>query len=205
MEGLLNNSFLLTPLYRLTLYAAILPSAYFIGMVVGGKRHALGLNVWAVAIKAVIGWVLIIGIYILCGLLFRCTMNDLGAFIDATKGSHPFVRYYPVAVFIVAFAGFWYPRADFFNINRTRSKRVLLFFVCFTPLYLMIGYMLFVKSDLWGLCLRFGFRSSLLAFTISFPMIFYNAPDGLTQVWLYVIRFLFRVNPPNSKDESSSK
>jgi len=132
-------------------------------------------------------------------------MNDLGAFIDAKTGSNPFVRYYPVAVFIVALAGFWYPRANFFNINRTRAKRVLLFLVCFAPLYLMLGYMLFVKSDLWGLCLRFGFRSSLLAFTISFPVIFYNAPDGLTQAWIYVIQFLFRVNAPNSNDESSSE
>jgi hypothetical protein len=205
MEGLTNNSFLLSPLYRVMLYAAILPSAYFIWMVVGGGRHSFKLSVWAVAMRAVIGWVLIIGIYDLCGLLFRFTMNDLGAFIDATKGSNHFVRYYPVAVFIVAVAGLWYPRADFFNINRTRSKRVLLFLVCFTPLYLMLGYMLFVKSDLWGLCLRFGFRSSLLAFTISLPIIFYNAPDSLTQVSIYVIQFLFRVNPSNSNDESLSE
>jgi len=205
MEGLTANSFLTSHLYVVMLYAAVLPSAYFIAMVVGGMRHSFRLNVWAVVIKAVTGWILIIGIYELCGLLFRFTMNDLGAFIDATKGSNPFVRYYPVAVFIIAFAGFWYPHADFFNINRIRSKRVLLFFVCFTPLYLMIGYMLFVKSDLWGLCLRFGFRSSLLAFTISFPTIFYNAPDSFTQAWIYVIQFLFRVNPPNSNDESLSE
>ena len=205
MEGLTANSFSTSPLYSITLYAAILPSVYFIIMVVGGIRNSFRLNVWCVLKRAVIGWILIIGIYELCGLLFGITMNDLGAFIDATKGSNPFVRYYPVAVLIVAVAGFWYPRADFFNINRTRFKRVLLFFVCFTPLYLMIGYMLFVKSGLWGLCLRFGFRSSSLAFTISFPTIFYNAPDSYTQVWIYVIQFLFRVNTPNSNNESSSE
>jgi hypothetical protein len=116
----------------------------------------------------------------------------LGAFIDAKTGSNPLVRCYPVAVLIAAVAGFWYPMADFFNMNRTRFKRVLLFFVCFTPLYLMLGYMLLVESDLWGLCLRFGFRSSMLAFTISMPVIFLNSPDGFTQLWVYVIHFLFR-------------
>lgn len=205
MEGLTTNSFLTSHLYVVMLYAAVLPSAYFIAMVVGGMRHSFRFSVWAVALRAVTGWILIIGIYELFGLLFMVTMNNLGAFIDATKGSNPFVRYYPVAVFIVAFAGFYYPHADFFNINRTRSKRVLLFFICFTPLYLMLVYMLFVKSDLWGLCLRFGFRSSLLAFTISFPMIFYNAPDSFTQVWSHLIEFLFRTNLPNSNDESSSE
>jgi len=205
MEGLTTNSFLTSPLYRITLYAAIVPSLYFIMMVAGGIRNSLRLSVWCVVKRAVIGWILSIGILILCGLLFRITMNDLGEFIDATKGSNPFVRYYPVAVLIIACAGFWYPRADFFNINRTRSKRVLLFFVCFTPLYLMIGYMLFVKSDLWGLCLRFGFRSSLLAFTISLPTIFYNAPDSFTQAWIYVFQFLFRVNSSDSNDGSSSE
>jgi hypothetical protein len=205
MEGLTTNSFLTSPLYRITLYATIVPSVYFIIMLVGGKRNSLRLSVWCVVKRAVIGWILSIGILTLLGLLFGITMNDLGAFIDATKGSNSFVRYYPVAVLIVAVAGFWYPRADFFNINRTRSKRVLLFFVCFTPLYLMIGYMLFIKSDLWGLCLRFGFRSSLLAFTISFPTIFYNAPDSYSQAWIYVFQFLFRVNSPNSDNESSSE
>ena len=205
MEGLTTNSFLTSPLYVVMLYAAVLPSVYFIIMVVGGIRNSFRLSLWCVVKRAVIGWILSIGILTLFGLLFGVTMNDLGAFIDATKGSNPFVRYYPIAVFIIAAAGFWYPRADFFNINRTRSKRVLLFCVCFTPFYLMIGYMLFVKSDLWGLCLRFGFRSSLLAFTISFPMIFYNAPNAFKQAWFHVIQFLFRVNSPNSNDESLSE
>jgi hypothetical protein len=186
------------------LYAAMLPSAYFIGMVIGRVRHYFGFSMWAVIIRTFTAWILIIGIYILFGLLFGFTMNDLGAFVDAKTGNNPFIRYYPVAVFIVAVAGFWYPRADFFNINRTKSKRVILFFICFIPLYLMMVYMLFVKSELWGLCFRFGFRSSLFAFTISFPIIFYNSFDCWTLACHYVVRFLFRVNLLNSNDNSSS-
>jgi hypothetical protein len=39
MEGLTANSFLTSPLYSITLYAAILPSVYFIIMVVGGHKE----------------------------------------------------------------------------------------------------------------------------------------------------------------------
>lgn len=193
----------MSPIYQVTLYAAMLPSAYFIIMVIGGMRRSFELSILSVASRTVAGWILIIGFYILCGLIFNFTMQDLGAFVDAKTGSSPFVRFYPVAVLLVAVAGFWYPRADFFNINRTLLKRVVLFFVCFTPLYLMLVYMLFVKSDLWGLCFRFGFRSSLLAFIISFPIIFHNEPNGLTQAWYYLIHFLFRVNTNSANKESS--
>lgn len=192
MGGLTDSSFLVSPLYRLILLAAVLPSVYFIAMVAGGMRHSYRLSTWAVVIRTVTGWILIMGVYRLMALLIVFTMSDLGAFIDAKTGSNPFIRYYPVVVFLVAFAGFLYPRADFFNVNRTRSKRILLLFICLVPLYLMLGYVLFVKSDLWGLCLRFGFRSSMLAFTISFPVIFYNAPDSCTLICGCAVRCLFR-------------
>ena len=163
------------------------------------------MTVLDVLLRTFVSWILIMVLYTLCSLLFGFSMADLGGFIDADTGNNPFVRYYPVAVLIIAVAGFYYPNADFFNINRTKSKRALLFFVCFTPLYLMLVYMLFVNPGLWPLCLRFGFRSSMLAFTISFPTIFYDAPNGLLQASRYIVLFLFRISTSDSKNESSSE
>jgi hypothetical protein len=173
-------------------------------MIVGGMKRSWGLSFLGVVLRAVTCWFLIMGIYVLCGLLFGFAMGDLGAFIDAKTGNNSFIRFYPVAVLIIATAGFYYPRADFFNINRTIFKRMLLFFTCFMPLYLMLIYMLFVKSDIWGLCFSFGFRSSLLAFVISLPMIFCNASDSLTLTLFCVLQFLFRGSPTNFDNESSS-
>ena len=201
MQGPPADSFFTSPLYGLMLYSAMLPSAYFIAMVVGKIRHLCKMTVLEVLLRTFVSWILIMVLYTLCALLFGFSMADLGGFIDADTGTNPFVRYYPVAVLIIAVAGFYYPNADFFNINRTKSKRVLLLFVCFTPLYLMLVYMLFVKPGLWPLCLRFGFRSSLLAFTISFPTIFYDAPNGFLQAWNGIALFLFRINTSDSKNE----
>lgn len=184
------------------LWSAMLPSVYLIMMLVGRPRWSCGPSLCGVVFRAITGWILIMAVYITCGLLFRLAMNDFGAFVNRTV-ANPVIRYYPLAVFIIAMTGFWYPRADFFNINRTRSKRVILFFVCFMPLYLMLGYMLFVKSDLWELCLRFGFRSSMLAFIISFPVIFFNAPDGLSQACYHAVRYLFQGLPAKSNDDST--
>lgn len=181
----------MSPLYRLMLYSAILPSTYCILMVAGKLRRAHGLTLLQVVFRALGSWMLIMGIYILCGLLIRFTMGDLSSFMDARIGRSPFVRFYPVAVFIIAMAGLWYPRADFFNRRPTRQKKALLFVVCFTPLYLMLIYMLFVEANHWRLCLSFGFRSSMLAFTIAFPVIFLNAPDSLRLLLQYVIMYLF--------------
>ena len=189
-----SDSFFLSHIYRLMLYATILPLVYFIVIVGGGLKKSLGLSFLGVLYRSILTWALIVLIYLSCGFVFRLTMGDFGLFIDAKTGDNPFIRFYPVGVFIIAVAGFYYPSADIFNKNRTRFKRVLLLIVCFIPLYLMLVYMFFVDSGLWGLCLKFGIKSSMLALVLSVPIIFYDASDSLSLAFALVMKFLLGVN-----------
>jgi len=191
MESHYVDFFVTSGWYRLMLYSAMIPSVYFIRVTVGGLRRVLGMSFVGVLVRTVISWVCIMGIYILSSICFCYACGDLGAFMDADTGSNFFIRVYPVGAMLAAVAGFYFPRADVFNKNKTRGKRLLLWACCFTPLVMMLAYMPLVKAELWKQCLVFGFKSSTLPLVIAFPVICFGSRDSLTMAFYLVVRGLF--------------